>query len=96
MKTASIIFVFLIALCGCMNTAITSGGPIAPKNRGYRDSGGCLHICSNAACWQVEYQLMNVVAALTAIQMDTNRAAYISDKALADYWEWSDKLNGGK
>ncbi|MFA5379053.1 MAG: hypothetical protein WC455_25080 [Dehalococcoidia bacterium] len=80
MKLASMIL--LTALCGCMNTAITSGGPIAPKKY-------CIY--SNATYQEVEYQLTDLLCALTAIQMNTNRAAEISDKALADYWQWQEK-----
>jgi hypothetical protein len=80
MKLASMIL--LAALCGCMNTAITSGDPIAPKNY-------CVY--SNATYHEVEWQLSYAVAALTAIQMDTNRADYTSNKALADYWQWQEK-----
>ena len=34
---------------------------------------------------------MYAVCALTAIQMYPNRAAEISDKALADYYKWQEK-----
>jgi hypothetical protein len=78
--------ILLVALCGCCHTKFVPV-PI------YYDSGGAVHACANPKCWEVERQFSYFVAALTAVQTHPERAAYISDKALADYWKWADKIN---
>jgi len=79
-KLASVIL--LVALCGCLQLK----GKLDPV---YSGPDSCIY--SNSTYHEVEGQLMYAVCALTAIQMYPNRAAEISDKALADYYKWQEK-----
>ena len=83
MKLASVIL--MAALCGCCTKFVAV--PI------YYDSGGAVHTCANPKCWEIERHSTYLLGALTGIQMCPERAVEISDKALADYWEWMDKIN---